>query len=77
MPGASASPRPHQPASTGKRVLLVEDEPGLVLTLTDRLRKRGGREVGDLFHGDDAITPTGSSCLHFALPIVDTGAICF
>jgi two-component system, OmpR family, alkaline phosphatase synthesis response regulator PhoP len=41
MPGASASPRPPRPASAGKRVLLVEDEPGLVLTLTDRLRSEG------------------------------------
>jgi len=28
-------------ASTSKRVLLVEDEPGLVLTLTDRLKSEG------------------------------------
>jgi two-component system alkaline phosphatase synthesis response regulator PhoP len=31
----------HQAAVAGKRVLLVEDEPGLVLTLTDRLRSEG------------------------------------
>jgi two-component system alkaline phosphatase synthesis response regulator PhoP len=30
-----------KPASPAKRVLLVEDEPGLVLTLTDRLRSEG------------------------------------
>jgi DNA-binding response OmpR family regulator len=30
-----------QVASTSKRVLLVEDEPGLVLTLTDRLKSEG------------------------------------
>ena len=28
-------------ASTGRRILLVEDEPGLVLTLTDRLVSEG------------------------------------
>ena len=55
MPGASASPRPHQPASAGKRVLLVEDEPGLVLTLTDRLRSEG-YEVASATDG-----PTGLS----------------
>jgi len=37
--GASPTPRPSAPA--GKRVLLVEDEPGLILTLTDRLRSEG------------------------------------
>jgi two-component system alkaline phosphatase synthesis response regulator PhoP len=37
-PGATAPGARVQPA---KRVLLVEDEPGLVLTLTDRLRSEG------------------------------------
>jgi two-component system alkaline phosphatase synthesis response regulator PhoP len=41
MPGTASSPRPNQPSAAGKRVLLVEDEPGLVLTLTDRLRSEG------------------------------------
>jgi two-component system, OmpR family, alkaline phosphatase synthesis response regulator PhoP len=36
------------------RVLLVEDEPGLVLTLTDRLRAEG-YEVESVTHGDRAL----------------------
>ena len=36
-----ASPSGNTPASTQKRVLIVEDEPGLVLTLTDRLKAEG------------------------------------
>jgi two-component system alkaline phosphatase synthesis response regulator PhoP len=41
MPGAASSPARGSAASAGKRVLLVEDEPGLVLTLTDRLKSEG------------------------------------
>ena len=41
MPGTAPGSRSGQPAVEGKRVLLVEDEPGLVLTLTDRLRSEG------------------------------------
>ena len=41
MAGAASSPARGSAASTGKRVLLVEDEPGLVLTLTDRLKSEG------------------------------------
>ena len=32
---------PSSPAATGRRVLLIEDEPGLVITLTDRLKSEG------------------------------------
>jgi len=42
MPAGSSSPSPSSgKVSAGKRILLVEDEPGLVLTLTDRLRSEG------------------------------------
>jgi len=41
MAAPAPRPRPHQAAAAGKRVLLVEDEPGLVITLTDRLRSEG------------------------------------
>ncbi len=38
------------PSSAAKRVLLIEDEPGLVLTLTDRLRSEG-YDVGSATDG--------------------------
>src|SRR3954463_14571548 len=40
--GATRSATPHRSPCNGvKRILLVEDEPGLVLTLTDRLTREG------------------------------------
>jgi two-component system alkaline phosphatase synthesis response regulator PhoP len=36
-----ASPTPDRAPAPARRILLVEDEPGLVLTLTDRLRSEG------------------------------------
>ena len=38
----------------GKRILLVEDEPGLVLTLTDRLESEG-YAVDSVREGGDAL----------------------
>ncbi len=42
------------PSATGKRVLLIEDEPGLVLTLTDRLKSEG-YEVGTSSDGPSGL----------------------
>ncbi len=51
-----------------KRILVVEDEPGLVLTLTDRL-KAEGYTVDAVSDGDDAVgKATGES---FDLIILD------
>jgi len=54
--------------SAPTRILLVEDEPGLVLTLTDRLKVEG-YAVESVSDGDDAVeTATGGS---FDLIILD------
>lgn len=51
-----------------RRILLVEDEPGLVLTLTDRLTSEG-YQVESIRDGDEAVeTATGS---HFDLIVLD------
>jgi two-component system, OmpR family, alkaline phosphatase synthesis response regulator PhoP len=42
------------PSTAGRRVLLVEDEPGLVLTLTDRLKSEG-YEVGTASDGPSGL----------------------
>ena len=39
---------------TARRILLVEDEPGLVLTLTDRLKSKG-YQVRAVSDGDQAL----------------------
>jgi two-component system alkaline phosphatase synthesis response regulator PhoP len=51
-----------------KRILLVEDEPGLVLTLTDRLRSEG-YSVEAARSGDEALKKTAASA--FDLVILD------
>jgi len=49
-------------------ILLVEDEPGLVLTLTDRLRSEG-YSVEALYDGTDAVERAARN--HFGLIILD------
>jgi len=41
-------------AKEGKHILLIEDEPGLVITLTDRLKSEGyaGVHAGDGLKGE-------------------------
>lgn len=54
--------------AASKRILLVEDEPGLVLTLTDRL-KAEGYEVDAVGDGDEAVTKAADEA--FDLIVLD------
>ena len=55
-------------APAAKRVLLVEDEPGLVLTLTDRLTSEG-YQVSSATDGPSAMTIAGKQ--HFDVILLD------
>src|ERR1051325_4261170 len=63
-----------------KRVLIIEDEPGLILTLTDRLRKEGF-SIDTAVTGDEALQKAAANSydlflLDVMLPGKDGWAVC-
>jgi two-component system, OmpR family, alkaline phosphatase synthesis response regulator PhoP len=74
MPGMAPGSRSGQSAAAGKRVLLVEDEPGLVLTLTDRLRSEGYEVVSATDGPAGLSTATGQKFDVILLDVMLPGA---
>jgi two-component system, OmpR family, alkaline phosphatase synthesis response regulator PhoP len=71
---APASRSTTDQAVSGKRVLLVEDEPGLVLTLTDRLRSEGYTVVSATDGPSGLATATGQKFDVILLDVMLPGA---